>query len=223
MPVLLVTLHAYRSWSEGDARGYVQHGQGIKPTSDRLAKWREEHANQPPNRFEPTLHPLMHELCVEVTSAEGVTLHAASVTPTHLHLLLSFVDAECTCGASRRVDTRGSGEAAEFPPSAAARYHPKGCPVWQRGHRVAVRVKRIVGGRLSVHTRQPGRKWFSRGEDTSPVRNRGHYEHLITVYIPDHEQEGGTVQVYGDHGPAVGDQANPTELPDSTEPTEPAD
>ena len=200
MPVLLVTLHAYRSWTEDHANGYIQHGKGIKRPQARLARWRGGQADQPSNRFEREHHPLLHALAIDVCREEDVTLHAASVTPTHVHLLVSFGEPICDCGLSRRVDTRGSGIAADVNPSAGALYHPKSCSVWQRGHALAVRFKRVAGGQLSTATEQPGRRWFSRGEDISPVHDRRHYTHHVTAYLPRHEREGGTVRVYGDGG-----------------------
>lgn len=212
MPVVLITLHAYRSWSEGNARGFVQHGRGLKPPQDRLAQWRESEAGQPPNRFHAVTHDLLHALAVEVAQAESVRLHAASVTPTHLHLLVSFEEPRCTCGWSRRVDTRGydSGAADVNPPAFSKRYHPKRCPAWQKAHALAVRYKRVAGGRLSSLTRQPGRKWFARGEDVSPIHDRTHYQHHLDVYLPRHRSEGGDVRVYGDAG-AGGAESEPTD------------
>lgn len=199
MPAVLVTPHAYRSWSEADARGYLQHGRGLQPTNDRLAKWREEHALQPPNRFDLPYHDLLHNLAADVCKAENVTLHAASVTPTHLHLLISFSDARCNCHVSEAADVNPRPH-----PQQPRRYHPKTCPAWQRAHRLAVRLKRVAGGKLSTATAQPGRKWFSRGEDISPVRDRAHYTHHLQTYLPKHAAEGGTVRVYDDRGAARG-------------------
>lgn len=189
MPVVLVTLHAYRSWSEDDARGYIQHGTGLQPTNDQLAKWREDHASQSPNRFESHQHVMLHRLMIDVCDAEHTTLHAASVTPTHLHLLISFHRPPCTCGASKAADVNPSA-----PPT---RYHTKRCPVWQTGHNLAIRLKRVAGGKLSNQTNQPGRKWFSRGEHIAPVRGHDHYDYLVNTYLPKHEGEGGTVRIYG--------------------------
>ena len=39
---------------------------------------------------------------------------------------------------------------------------------------------------LAQHTRVANRKWLSRGRDEKPVTKRGHFEHLVTKYLPDH-------------------------------------
>lgn len=31
-----------------------------------------------------------------------------------------------------------------------------------------------------------GRPWFSVGRDSNRVKNRGHFEHLMMKYLPDH-------------------------------------
>lgn len=186
MPVLLVTMHAYRSWPEGDPRGYVRHGLGLQPTNEKIQNWRAGHAGQPPNRFGRAEQKLIHGLLPEIGEDQEVELFAVSVTPTHVHAVVSFVSPMCDCSAGPRVDTRGS----------AKKHHDKSCAAWKKGHDFAVKAKRVIGGRLSKATQQPGRKWFSRGEDISPVWDRQHLRYLLTRYLPKHEGEGGLVKVY---------------------------
>jgi hypothetical protein len=191
MPCYLVTLHAYRSWSEDHDRGYIQHDRGLSPSDRGLAKWRADRATQPPARFEAATHDLLHDLARTVTHADEATLHAVSVTPTHVHLLLSFATPACCCPWR---------EAAGSNPSSSA-FCGKSCDARKHAHKVAVHLKRVAGGRLSQQTQQPGRKWFSRGEDITPIRDRKHYLHHIETYLPKHRREAGTVKVYGDDGP----------------------
>ena len=40
MPVMLFTFHAYRSWTEDNARGYLQRGAHMLPRQGREFPWR---------------------------------------------------------------------------------------------------------------------------------------------------------------------------------------
>lgn len=136
----------------------------------------------------------MIELATKVSRAECATLHAASITPTHIHLLVSFKEPNCTCPWHGAADVNPSADVNS--PTPTKRHHPKTCPTWQKAHTLATRYKRVAGGRLSRQTDQPGRKWFSRGEDISPIHNRQHFEHHLHTYLPRHQHEGGTVRVF---------------------------
>lgn len=48
------------------------------------------------------------------------------------------------------------------------------------------RMKRLLGLKLARHEKTVGRSWLSKGRDAVPVKNVGHFEHLMTKYLPDH-------------------------------------
>jgi hypothetical protein len=48
------------------------------------------------------------------------------------------------------------------------------------------RIKRICGLKLARLMKTKGRRWFSEGRDSNRVKDRGHFEHLMTKYLPDH-------------------------------------
>ena len=77
VPVYLVTTHAYRSWSEGNPRGYVQRGQGLQKTSERLARWRADNARQEPARFSADVRKVISQVVNEIAIERAVRLHAA--------------------------------------------------------------------------------------------------------------------------------------------------
>ena len=93
MPVGLFTNHAYRSWSEGNPRGYVQRGKpGVQPPNVRLAQHRAAIATAPPVRFDRQQMDLLINSAREVCQELGWRLHAAACTPTHVHLVVSWKD-----------------------------------------------------------------------------------------------------------------------------------
>ncbi len=175
MPVYLVTCHAYRSWSEANPRGYVQRDEGLKPPSEKLARWRADHSGQPPMRFDDEQKRLLLDVVEELADEDGLTLHGASATATHLHKLVSFQSPMCSCGA--------------------ADHCRKGCPARGCAEAFATHVKRVGGCRLAKAAAVRGRKWFSHGWDVTPVRGRGHFDHLVKVYLPGHRDEGGVVRI----------------------------
>ncbi|MCE9591085.1 MAG: hypothetical protein K8S99_11230 [Planctomycetes bacterium] len=177
MPVYFITCHAYRSWSEGNSKGYVQRDEGLRPTNEPLAKWREGRAGQPATRFDDRQKELLLDV-VEELAAEGAwALHGAGCTSTHLHTLVSFKEPACACGDVEHCLA--------------------GCAAREHAESVATRIKRIGGLRLAKAVGVNGRKWFGRGWDVSPVRGRGHFDHLMGEYLPKHRAEGGVVRVYG--------------------------
>ena len=50
---------------------------------------------------------------------------------------------------------------------------------------VAKRLKQRLGRALSVEKNRPG-PWFSRGKGNKRVRNRKHFDYLLTKYLPKH-------------------------------------
>lgn len=177
MPVYLLTAHAYRSWREDDPRGYVQHGEGLKSPDAERARWRERAAKQPPVRFELAAQAAMQGEVPVVTKAEHVTLYAVATCPTHVHTLVAFETPPCTCDGGR--------------------YCLAECPGRDRADNVMTRIKQCLGRRLALEANVRGRRWFSRGGDVTPVRNREHLRHLLSEYLPDHEvTQGGVCRAY---------------------------
>ena len=56
-------------------------------------------------------------------------------------------------------------------------------------------LKRLLGLALSRHAGTTGNRWFSRGCDRKRVRDREHFDHLVTTYIPKHVNESGVVWI----------------------------
>ena len=48
------------------------------------------------------------------------------------------------------------------------------------------RIKRVIGLKLARHEGTKGRPWLSEGRDAKQVRDRKHFEHLMTSYLPNH-------------------------------------
>jgi len=55
----------------------------------------------------------------------------------------------------------------------------------ERADEVATRIKQRQGRALSLLRDRPG-PWFSRGKSRKRVRDRRHFEHLMTKYLPRH-------------------------------------
>lgn len=56
-------------------------------------------------------------------------------------------------------------------------------------------LKRLLGLALSRNEGSSGNRWFSRGSDRKRVIDRRHFDHLIEVYLPKHEQEQGLIWI----------------------------
>lgn len=169
MPVYLLTAHAYRTWREDDRRGYVQRGEGLKAPNEALARHRAEIARHEEARFDEEIQPVLHEVAVAIAREREVRLHACSTTPTHVHVLISFQSPARTCGAQEHCW--------------------KHCPAHAHADGVMVRMKRKMGQAIAKLKETCGRPWFSRGADVKPVRDRGHFDHLVGEYLPKHETE----------------------------------
>ncbi len=177
MPVYLMTTHAYGTWSEAHRSGYVQRDEGLNPPSERLAHWRRDQAKHGPAAFSPDLQAIILAVAEAIAKERDVTLHASTATKTHVHQLISFRGPACTCGA--------------FGHCSAA------CPARAHAEAVLTRMKQKMGQAVAKHEGTKGRKWFSRGWDLTPVRDREHFDHHLATYLPKHAtREGGTVKIY---------------------------
>lgn len=173
----MMTAHAYRSWSEDHPNGFIQRREGLKKPSTKLAALRAAKARFEKARFELDAQIVLHEVVLEISKEFEMRLHAAATCPTHVHVIYSFRSPACTCGA--------------------AKHCRKACPAKIFAEEIFVRMKRKMGQQIAQLKKTSGRTWFSRGWDTTPVRNRGHFDYLTTEYLPKHEQEqAGICRIY---------------------------
>ncbi|MEX0744410.1 MAG: hypothetical protein WD118_02310 [Phycisphaeraceae bacterium] len=193
MPVYLLTIHAYRSWSEDNPHGYVQRGRGLQPSNSRRARWRRDHARFPPFRFDGAAQQLAHRCAPAICNERDLRLHACATTATHIHTLASFPSPACTCGAATHCH--------------------RDCPARRAVEAFLRRLKRKFGQQLAqLQAPSPPattdgeaadpptparRRYLSRGWDVTPVRDRPHFRHLVTTYLPEHEsQQNGIYRHY---------------------------
>ena len=177
MPVYFSTIHTFGTWSEGDPRGYVQRGDGLKESNDGLANWRKNHRSQGAVELDILAQRELHQVVVEVATEHGFLLYTASTTPNHVHQLIAFRSPACKCGAERN-------------------YCDADCSARIRVEKYLTRFKRVCGLRLARLSKLDGRKWFSRGWDITRVADFRHFDYLIHEYLPKHVDEGGIVRVY---------------------------
>jgi len=67
---------------------------------------------------------------------------------------------------------------------------------------VAHTFKRILGMKLSKAHATTGRRWFSRGGSRKRVRDREHFDHLVSSYLPKHRLQGAQCWFETDGEPA---------------------
>lgn len=171
MPVYMITLHAYRSWTEDNVKGYYQRGEhGVKPPNPDLANRRSRLANNPPRRFAEQQKQFIIDQLPDIAARRDIRLHAASCTATHVHLVVSWLGQETIIQDI-------------LAPLAQA-------------NTIAAKIKNLLATLLSKQDGTTGNRWFSRGCDCTPVKDREHLNYLLTTYLPKHLQEGGVVQVF---------------------------
>jgi hypothetical protein len=177
MPVYLCTTHAYRSWEEDHPNGYVQRDEGLKPPSENLRRWRSEHALHEPVRFSKELQSLIIDVVEHISIEKCARLHAVAATRTHVHSLISFRSPACICGVSEHCW--------------------RNCASRAFAEKFIIRAKQKCGQAIAQHQQTKGRPWFSRGWDLTPVRNKSHFDYLITTYLPKHEKrENGMLRIF---------------------------
>ncbi|MEM6258277.1 MAG: hypothetical protein AAF711_17490 [Planctomycetota bacterium] len=178
MPVYMITLHAYRSWSEDNPMGYVQRGEhGIKTPDPILAKQRASLAKNPPRHFTEDQKQFIITQAQEILSNRNIRLHAASCTSTHTHLIVSWFGKEPIFQEIKQP--------------------------FKQADLLANKVKTVLATLLSKREESTGNRWFSRGCDCTPVNDRDHLNHLLEHYLPKHRHESGIVQAFdkGSTGP----------------------
>lgn len=91
MPVYLLTFDVYRSWSPGNPRGYVRHGEArIRNCDPRVAADYEARARQQPVRFDHAQQVWLLAVAQEACQLGDYRLHAIAATVTHVYLLISW-------------------------------------------------------------------------------------------------------------------------------------
>ena len=63
----------------------------------------------------------------------------------------------------------------------------KRCEARSVADSVVVRMKRKMGQAVAIANGNKGRTWFSRGWDLTRVTTKGHFDHLVETYLPEHE------------------------------------
>ena len=109
MPVFLFTIHAYRSWSPDNPRGFVRRGEGILLPDAGLAKAYDQQATDRPAVFGEREQLFIGSIVADACDRRGWRLHAIAVEPTHAHLLVSWADelrAALVCGKLKNLISR---------------------------------------------------------------------------------------------------------------------
>jgi hypothetical protein len=58
--------------------------------------------------------------------------------------------------------------------------------------KVSDTLKRVLGYLLATRIGPKGQRWFSRGESRRRIRDRGHMEYHLGIYLPKHRKQRGT-------------------------------
>jgi len=196
MPIYLVTLHTYRSWTEDNPHGYVQRGRaGIQPPQPRLARHRAQIAKHAPVRFCRKQMQLALDVAQEVSVRLGHSPLAGSCTAMHLHVVVSVVPSTIA-GRMSTGRKAGAGEVARLGAEEQSTSLTGGVRDVARSvdddvdravDALCSRIKSIVGLRLSQQQGTVGNRWFSRGKDATVVSSRKHLYYLLETYLPRHE------------------------------------
>lgn len=202
MPVALVTLHAYRSWSEASPRGYVQRGEsGVQRANKRLAAARAARALAPPARFDEAQRGFILDEARDIARRRRWRLHAGSCTGTHVHLVVSWRSSDIEEKQVERVRRSRAGTGAALPGGASG-----GASGRRRLRRddeveyVMWKFKELLGMRLSQREGTVGNHWFSRGDHDRWVRDLRHLLFLRSRYLPRHRGQGGVVRDFDAEG-----------------------
>ncbi len=90
VPVYHFTLHAYRSWSPGHRRGYVQRNKGVLKRDCNMASRYDTRANFEAVAFTDKLQEILVLGTHEVCRRKGWRLHAVATDASHFHCVLSW-------------------------------------------------------------------------------------------------------------------------------------
>jgi hypothetical protein len=93
MPVYLFTYHAYQSWLPDKAKGFVQKGKGIQTSNKSLADAYRKAATHEPFEFNSLTQCRLIWKARAVCGSDGYRLHGGASETTHLHVVVSWLDA----------------------------------------------------------------------------------------------------------------------------------
>lgn len=123
-----LTFHAYRSWSEDNPKGYVQRGKaGVQPPNSRLAKHRAAIALQPSVRFGTAQKRVLIASTRRICEDIGARVHGVSVTPTHVHVLVSWRDARGPRALSTPLKQKLGRDLSHHKGTKGNRWFSRGC------------------------------------------------------------------------------------------------
>ena len=108
MPCYLFTFHAYRSWNADNPRGFVQEAGSIEAPSAQLARYYDEHAQQPPVLFEALHQRVLIWIAFDACARRQWRLHFVATEPTHVHILVSWHSSEPWGEVRRRLKNLAS-------------------------------------------------------------------------------------------------------------------
>jgi REP element-mobilizing transposase RayT len=92
MAVYHFTIHAYGTWRADNPRGYVHHDDGLLPPDPIIARARDAAANFDTMEFNEPIQRLLIRAAWETCRRRGWRLHAVGTDPTHIHLLVSWIE-----------------------------------------------------------------------------------------------------------------------------------
>lgn len=92
MSVYLFTYHAYGTWWPDRPQGFVQEGQGIQPTNRNLAVAYRRAAKHPTVTFGCEDQKQVIQKLHHIAETDCLLLYAATVDPTHVHILVGWSD-----------------------------------------------------------------------------------------------------------------------------------
>ena len=145
-------------------RGYVRRGEGALESGEEMAGQYARNARFAPVLFDARIQQMLIDAAREAAGHQEFRLHCVGTEPTHVHVLVSWIDdrswQRMRAGLKQSL-TRGLNRA-----------------LLQRAGQPAA----TCAG-AEDDARQP---WFSRSASRKRVRDRAHFDYLVTEYLPSH-------------------------------------
>ena len=167
MPVYLFTFHAYRTWRPDNQRGYTRRKRGYLSPDPEMARQYDENAKHEEVLFDARLQRLLIEEAQNACGFQDLRLHGGSTEPSHLHLLVSWTVQKGWLRVRNRLKSSLSRllrRLSEEPPDSRDATRRGDAP-------------------------DPDERPFlalSRGASRKQVRDRAHFDYLMTRYLPAH-------------------------------------
>jgi hypothetical protein len=160
MPVYLFTFHAYRSWMPDHPRGYTKRRRGYLAPDEDMAENYRRRANGDGILFDAALQRALIEEAGVACVHQNLRMHAGSTEPSHVHLLVSWRSAKTWTQVRASLKSSLSRLLSRTP----------------------------GGGRINPDETDTGAcvLKLSRGGSRKQVRDRAHFNHLMTRHLPDH-------------------------------------